>query len=302
MIKKIKPDIIFVHGIEYLSFIRLMIIQYFSTMKPYKIFTDTHSLPQFTEGSVFRKVFYSIFKLLIIPYINKAKIIAFYTAEENKKLLIDFYKVSPCNVRPFLIGADLKAFFFKQDSRLKIRKELKIKDDDTLFIYTGRLCKQKGPHLLIQAVRQIKNAEDKGIVLLFIGSQEKKYFNDVFKQHLSNNFKVILLESISSDILHEYYSAADIAVFPLESTLSSLECQACKLPVIMEDNPTNVHRLKVGGLTYQRDNILDLRDKLMLLINDSIQRRKLSIEGFDYVKNNFDYHKSLIQMENILRT
>jgi glycosyltransferase involved in cell wall biosynthesis len=118
----------------------------------------------------------------------------------------------------------------------------------------------------------------------------------------NSDLNIILLKSKPSNELHEYYSAADFAVFPLESTLSSLECQACKLPVIMEDNPTNCQRIKMGGLTYISGNISDLSGKMQMLINDPILRKRLSKDGFDYVCQNYDYFKSLAQMEEVLRT
>ena len=69
----------------------------------------------------------------------------------------------------------------------------------------------------------------------------------------------------------------------------------------MESNPTNSQRLKKGGLLYEIGNIQDLAEKMVLIINDDLLRKKLSKDGYAYVSQNYDYLKNLRQMENFLR-
>jgi glycosyltransferase involved in cell wall biosynthesis len=138
------------------------------------------------------------------------------------------------------------------------------------------------------------------VSLLLIGFQDVSYVDNILKPLLESSFRVIIEMAKPSYLLPGYFSAADLAVFPLESTLSSLECQACRLPVIMEDNPTNNQRVKMGGLLYEKGNFQDLEEKMVQLINDSSLRHRLSEAGYNYVSQNYDYLKNLRQMEHIL--
>ncbi len=301
-IRRLQPDVLYVHGIEYITFFRIILWYHFTGKHTFRLFTDTHSLPVFSHGNLFRKFYYTFLRNVIIPLVNKYKITSFHTAEENLYLLEKIYGVRPEFIKPFLIGADLNAFKFSPGERSNIRKGYNIGSEDILIIYTGRMCIQKAPHLILEALEKIKAQLKIKITVLFIGFQEKDYMNKIFHPLMSGKTNVIIEPALPSDMLFRYYSAADFAVFPLESTLSSLECQACRLPVIMQANVTNEKRLRKGGLLYEKGNIRDLADKLLLLINDCSLKERLSEEGLSYVSQNYNYLKNLRQMENYLRS
>ncbi len=298
---RIEPDLIYIHGIEYITFIRIILWYSIKRNNTCRLVTDTHSLPVFTQGSLFRTVYYFFLCKFVIPLVNKQNVMTFYTAEENKTLLENFYKVKPTLIRPFIIGADLKTFRFDKTQREKIRLDYKINSEDILIIFTGRMCERKGPHLILDAFYRISQNIYKKIFILFIGFQDEIYLQKEFNQHLTGKYEVISEGPKPSDILFRYYSAADFAVFPLESTLSSLECQACRLPVIMELNATNKLRLGKGGLTYEAGNIQDLSEKISIMIQNDSLRTKLSQEGYNYVCQSYDYLKNLRNMEDVLR-
>lgn len=300
-IENLKPEVVYVHGIEYITFIRIILWHAFNQPLGYRLYTDTHSLFQFTKGSIFRSIYYSLLKALIIPLVNKLNVIAFYTAEENKDLLQKFYKVKPTLIKSFIIGADLTTFKFDENERLKKRQQYQIKNEELLIVFSGRLCVQKGPHLILEAFNKIKYQLTKPISLLFIGFHDDAYIDNVMKPLVDSSIRVFIEMAQPSKLLPGYFSAADFAVFPLESTLSSLECQACRLPVIMEDNATNNQRAKMGGLLYEKGNPKDMADKILRLINDSDLRYRLSEAGYTYVSQNYDYLLNLRQMEDILK-
>jgi glycosyltransferase involved in cell wall biosynthesis len=300
-VKSISPDVIYIHGIEYISFARVLFRYFLKRRNAYQLFTDTHSLPVFTSGTLFRSIYYFYLTHIIIPIVNKLKVVTFYTAEENSILLKDYYRLNKSLIKPFQIGADLKTFLFNPLERENLRREYNISNDNTVILFTGRICRAKGPHLILDALWRIDKSLMKDITLLFIGFKDKTYVENVFNRFLSQDFRVIIEEPKPSGLLFKYYSAADFAVFPLESTLSSLECQACKLPVIMEDNLTNRNRISKGGLTYKSGDLGDLSEKILLLIMDISLRKELSERGYEYVANNYNYAANLKRMEEVLR-
>lgn len=297
----IKPEVVYVHGIEYLTFIRIILWYSFKRDKNFALFTDTHSLPVFTQGNLFRKVYYTFLSKLIIPLVNKYHIKTFYTAEENRFLLEKIYGVTPSLILPFLIGADLKTFIFNPEERIAKRSHLNICENEVLIVFTGRICIQKGPHLILEVLHGLKAKLTRPVSILLIGFQEVSYVEKKLKPLIESSFRVFIEMAKPSYLLPAYFSAADFAVFPLENTLSSLECQACRLPVLMEDNPTNHQRAKMGGLLYEKGNITDMGVKMLQLINDSSLRHRLSEDGYTYVSKNYDYLRNLRQMEDILR-
>ena len=121
---------------------------------------------------------------------------------------------------------------------------------------------------------------------------------DYFKN--KNNIQITFINSIENSLLYKYYSMADFAVFPKENTLSALDSQACKLPVIMESNTTNIERLEKGGIIYEKDNIHELGEKILELIDNSKLRSKLSKEGYKFIIDNYDYKSIIRNYEQLL--
>lgn len=296
---KISPDVVYVHGIEYISFFRILLNSIFRLKC--NIVTDTHSLPQFTYGSLFRKFYYTFLRCTIFKLVNWRNIITFYTAEENKRLLIDIYKIKDDIVKPFPIGADLKTFYFDNLMRNRIRESLNVSDNEILILYSGRITKSKSPHIILLALNLIKRkVSNKSITVVFIGSVDTEYLEKYVNNIEKSFYRFIILKSVPAIELKNYYSAADLAVFPKETTLSSLECQACCLPVIMEKNLTNLSRIQDEGLLYEENDIEDLSLKMVKLIVDDLYRNKLGINGLSWVQEKFDYLKTLSNMEKIL--
>jgi glycosyltransferase involved in cell wall biosynthesis len=213
------------------------------------------------------------------------------------------YGVNHNLIYSFEIGTDPTIYFqdIKEGSQLK--QKLNIKDNDIVLLYVGKFNKNKQPHLILQAIKQIEGQiNSTSIKLLFIGTKDEKYFESFMLpiRFDSNLIEIIYIPFIKNTELYKYYSMADFAIFPKENTLSALDVQACGLPVIMEKDLTNAERLKFGGLLYNKDSIKDLGNKILNLINDKQLRTKLSQEGQKYIIENYNYEKIISNMEHIL--
>jgi glycosyltransferase involved in cell wall biosynthesis len=298
-VRAIGPDVVYSHGVEYISFFRFLLKPGFT--RKYVLVTDTHSLPQFATGSLFRKVFYTFLRKIIVPAMNRRNIIAFYTAGENYHLLQDIYGIRKELIRPFLIGADLATFYYDPAVRKEIRQELRIADGDLLVLFTGRLCEAKAPHLIPPALREITEDVPFRIHLLLIGFRDDAYMARQSAQFdPKDGLAVTILPPVPAARIRDYFSASDVAVYPAESTLSSLEAQACRLPVIMEDNPTNRQRCSKGGLLFSPGDTSDLTAKLKRLILEPGLRKKLSEEGFEHISKEYNYLENIRKMEKEL--
>ncbi|MDB4334817.1 glycosyltransferase family 4 protein, partial [bacterium] len=239
-LKELKPDVIYAHGIEYYSTIRIFSV--FSNTKVV-LATDTHTLYNQFKGGIKESIYFKLINSLVISKINKHKIKSFYTATENKTIMLDDYGVEPSNIFPCPIGTDLDVFRYDEQERTNVRGDLKITEKERVLLYTGKLNYRKEPHLILKAIEMVENKIDFPLTLVFVGSVEEKYYQENFKHNIKNaNIKIIELPPQPNDQLYKYYSMADFAVFPKENTLSALDAQACKLPVIMQSDVTNNER------------------------------------------------------------
>lgn len=296
-VESLAPDVVYTHALETITSIRIILSR---LNKKMLVFSDTHTLLNQRTPGLKNTIYNSFLERIYIPVLNKKNIGVFYTAEENKNILLDIYGVKKENVLPCPIGTNLKDYRFDEKAGKDIRQRLKIDINSPLILYTGKLNDIKKPHLLLNAVKEIENLLTGKIHIVMVGAQDKDYMQKYFNILFSEKVELHLTGSVSNKKLFEYYSAADFAVFPKENSLSSLDAQACRLPVIMEDDETNRLRLKEGGLCYRKDDVGDLGSKILNLINDKDLLKKLSENGYSYIRSNFDYANIVSVMEKIV--
>lgn len=297
-IERINPDVIYVHAIETLTAVRVILSR---LSKKFLIVSDTHMLLNQHNKGLTGKAFQFFLHNYYVPVINSKDIVVFYTAEENKLILLDIYGIKSENVKPCLIGTNLKDYKYDSEVRKSLRAKFNIEPFSKVILYAGKFNYRKQPHLLLEAMKGIENKRTTKVHLVCIGAMDQDYMKEKF--HFSfdeNKIKVHILDSISNKELYKYYSMADFAVFPKENTLSALDAQACKLPVIMEEDFTNKERLSAGGLVYQKNNTDDLASKIIYLLENEETLKDLSERGYNYMRNNYNYEIIVKRMEEII--
>jgi glycosyltransferase involved in cell wall biosynthesis len=112
---------------------------------------------------------------------------------------------------------DLSAFATDEESRERLRiptrRELEVADTDVVLLFSGKLARHKGPHLLIDAVRCLPQAERSRIVVIFVGSgpeQERLQAQAAGDDPVRVRFAGFQNQTQ----LSPYYHAADLFVMP----------------------------------------------------------------------------------------
>ncbi len=123
-------------------------------------------------------------------------------------------------------GIDYNKFYPKNQDRTFLLEKHKI-DTGKIFLYTGRISHDKNLEIILKAMQQIQEKQ-KNIYLLLVGDGphkkelEKKYANP----------KIIFTGKVQRSELPDYYSNADLFLFPSTTDtfgMSVLEAQACCL-------------------------------------------------------------------------
>ena len=298
---EINPDIVYTHAIETYSSIRVI----FSgrIRRKFAIVSDTHSLlNQFSSNTRFKLAFW-LYRMIIISLVNKHKIKVFYTTEENRIILLEHYNINSGLIESALIGTDSSVYYYDEKARQEVRSELDIKADDFVLLYTGKFSYTKQPHLILDAVQKIKEKINRKLWLVFLGAADQKYMSEHFRKLINTEYiSTLILPAVRNTELYKYYSVADLAVFPQENTLSALDVQACRLPVIMEDDFTNRERLSAGGRLFEKGNTSDLGLQILYLIENPAELKSLASAGQKFVLENYDYKAIIGKMEAVLST
>ena len=298
-IRKINPDILYVHTIESYSSLRVILSR--RTLASYAVFFDTHTLlNQFQKGLKF-KMHLWFFRKVASRRMEKYNAKVFATVPENQMILEREYGISPGRILYSPIGSDLSLFSYDPDWRVSLRKAEKVEPEANVLLYTGKINRRKNPHLILEAIVLIEKQIKAPLYIYFVGAADKDYFEGNMKIGFTNeNIYVKFVPAVPVSELFRWYSMADFAVFPDENTLSSLDAQACSLPVIMQDDMTNRERLVHGGLTYKKGDLNDLSVKILWMIENPSLRKEMGLKGRKHIIDTFDYRKIVEKMESDL--
>ena len=193
------PDIVYVHALETFTAIRVFLSG--KIRKNFVIISDTHALlNQFKPDIKFKFIFW-FYRKIIISLVNRNNINVFYTTEENRRILLDKYKVRPELVKSALIGTDCSVYYFDNKSRESERMKLNIEPDAFVLIYTGKFNYAKQPHLILEAVKLLEKKIDRKLWLVFMGAADKKYMAEHFTLKVENS--KISSSSLATDSLEQ---------------------------------------------------------------------------------------------------
>jgi glycosyltransferase involved in cell wall biosynthesis len=117
------------------------------------------------------------------------------------------------------------------ESKEKLRKELKLPVDEVLGIYIARFIPSKNHIFLIEILKEIKNFK---MVLIGDGETREEFLNRIKKENLEE--RVICLGYVKNEIVPHYLKAVDFCLFPSKGEGFSnaiLEVMISGLPVVI---------------------------------------------------------------------
>lgn len=178
-------------------------------------------------------------------------------------------------------GVDMKEF------RIQKKKKKNI-------ICISRLVKYKRVEDLIKAFSQL-TGKYPGLTLTIVGQgPEEKQLKELVKQKKLNK-KVSFLKNIARDelvkILKQSYILCLASVVE-GFGLVTIEAAACGVPYIVADIEVNkeITRKGQGGLFFKKTNIVDLKEKIELLLKDKKLYQEKQKQGLSLVKQ-YDWKK-----------
>lgn len=200
----------------------------------------------------------------------------------------------------------------KSDS---IRKKFKIKDNEILFLFVGRLCKDKGIEELLEAFIGIDIPNIKLMVVgnYYFGTDLVSNFEKhLYEMILSQKERIIFTGFVANSDIGSYYGAADVVVLP------SIWEEPAGLTIIesMAAGATTVST-NVGGIPEyvgegnailvdknEPDFVCKLRNVMINLVKNDDLRKAFSnkahhrAEKFDYVHYAEMFNDSIREIRN----
>jgi len=193
-------------------------------------------------------------------------------------------------------GAELPEPNLKES---KILKKYNLKKGCYLLA-VSRLIRHKGIHYLIKAYEEIKRARLK---LVIVGDG---YFTDDYvkkiKEMASSDERIIFTGSLHGKDLDTIYQNCYFFVHPSESegmSLSILEAMSHSKAVLSSDIPENLEVIQDVGLAFENRNIIDLSDKLKVLIKNPDLVTRLGLLAQEKVRKEYNWEKIISETVSV---
>lgn len=176
------------------------------------------------------------------------------------------------------VGVDTEKFSPNNSSRNRIRKELGLKDTDTMLLSVGELNENKNHSSVIKAISGMN------ITYVIVGKGEKQEE----LQLLAEEYGVKILFRENCDNIADYYDAADIYILlnsREELNLNYLEAMTSGLPVLCERRIENSFFQFEKECQFDISNVENIRDVISFVLDNKNQLgyfNKMRIREIDF--------------------
>jgi glycosyltransferase involved in cell wall biosynthesis len=185
----------------------------------------------------------------------------------------------------------------------QLRRDLGIRDDDTVFLFTAKFIDRKRPLDLIAAATKNRVDSRSHVILVGDGALMDACRNEIAANKLTN---VHLVGFKNQTELPAFYAAADVLVLPSEYETWGLvvnEAMACGLPCIVSDTCGAAADLILEGktgFTYPMGDVARLAELIKLMVENKEDRLAMGRYSAANIQN-FSLASTVSALENTLR-
>ena len=200
----------------------------------------------------FYKPVVKVLRKLELKYISQSDVIISLT-QISKEILINKYSSNPAKIFVIPTCVETEKFYFDEKSRLKIRNNYNIKEDDFLLIYTGSIGGYYNIDEMLLFFKELLIHQTSS-KFLFLTQQSE---NIIYKSADVNGIdkSLIIVDKTTFDKVFEYLSAADAGLVLYDDSFSSTGRSPTKLAEYWSCGLRAFAPKDLGDLNFYFDNL-----------------------------------------------
>ena len=298
-IKKINPDIIFLHDND--TLVSILYLTFFLKKHQIPLITDSHMVA-IASRNKFAKLFQFVYRKIVTPIIIRNNIYVVRTV--NDDYILKVFNI-PKRLAPVIsFGSDVEKFKPNDIRKKQLRIKYGIPLENRVFIYTGKLSKDKNGLFLANSLLEpfILNSNNAKISFLIVSSVNDDYGNKVEETFRKSSNTIIRIPFVDHNELADLILTADVAIIHYAASLTYFDYLASGLPVIWSDIEINVRRSDERFVDlFENMNLNSLRDKINYYIRlDNEELSRKSKMARDFAVKNYSYDSITNQFMNVM--
>ena len=306
IIEEFKPDIVHTHASKAGTLGRLAA---YSCGVP----IIAHTFHGHVFHSYFGKVQTTFYKN-IERFLAKRSTAIIAISDKQKEELVNIHKICPADkVAVIPLGFDLSKFHENSvEKRAMFRTKYNIDDNEIVIAIIGRLVPVKNHALFLEAIKIVSEKTSKKIRAFIIGDGEDRLIienkanelNIPFVDATKTNKKALLTFTSWIKEIDMALAGSDIIAltsFNEGTPVSLIEAQAANKPIVTTNvgGIENVVKPNDTALLCSAFNPNDFADLLLKLTENEELRKKMSENGWQYVKEKYHYTRLVADMEHL---
>lgn len=264
-IEETQPDIIFIHGCQFLDITE--IVRYIKKNPKVIVYIDNHadfsnSATNWLSKNILHKVLWRSMAKMMEPYTK----MYYGVLPARVDFLTDIYKIPKEKVELLPLGVDddevnkLKIDF----DREQYRKKYNVTSKEFLIVSGGKIDNSKKQILLLMAA--IKKINSSKIKLIVFGSIIPELKEDI--DNLIDNDRIIFVGWLNNEEIYKLLASSELAVYPGRHSVLWEQTVGIGIPMIVKYWPGTTH-IDVGGnveFIYEDsvENIIQILDWIFL--------------------------------------
>lgn len=281
-IKKVKPDILHIRGLQSEGFYGVIAGKIAGCKK---IVVSVHGLYSDSRSVTGLKkwIFYRILEPATLKLADLVYCVCEYAS--NRPII----KNNSANLYGYIWNAAPNySFYDKVSIKKNIRAMYKLNDNDIIFTTVSRITEDKGIPTLVQAILKLENKKRIKFIIVGDGPYLSSLIRDL-KAEIDSNSVII---TGKSDQVNSLLLASDVFIFPsLHENLSNalLEASSASLPCIATNvgGNTEVVINNKTGLIIDPNNPDQLLNAINILAESPELRNKLGTAAYVRIQENF---------------
>jgi glycosyltransferase involved in cell wall biosynthesis len=295
-LKKIKPDLVHVHGMHPHIF---QIVNWKDELK-YKVVAQLHFPEMSGAEGFFARIAYPTVKWYLVKRSKKIDAFIANTVGERQWLLNEGVEAKKVFVITYpCVPARLLSL--SRDST----KETKI-PEKVVFLFLGRIVYKKGVHILLQALHNLLNTVEPNFEVIIAGPRDNSYYSKLLRlaDELGIRDRVIWRDAVVGPEKFDLMLSCTYFVSPSVSDYyptALMEAQALGIPVVSTKVGLiqEIIKDKETGLLVNPEDPIELSKAMTWLILNPNSRQAMGENARKWIGQQFILENSIDKLERL---